>query len=79
MNPVWIIDDDRSIRWVLEKALAREDIPYKTFGSADEALEALGGRRSRACWSPTSACRASRASMLLNRSSSSIRRSRSSS
>ena len=23
MNKVWIIDDDRSIRWVLEKALAR--------------------------------------------------------
>lgn len=41
MNPVWIIDDDRSIRWVLEKALAREDIPSKSFGSADEALAAL--------------------------------------
>jgi two-component system nitrogen regulation response regulator GlnG len=41
MNPVWIIDDDRSIRWVLEKALAREDIPSKSFGSADEALSAL--------------------------------------
>jgi two-component system nitrogen regulation response regulator GlnG len=41
MNPVWIIDDDRSIRWVLEKALAREDIPCKSFGSADEALAAL--------------------------------------
>ena len=23
--PVWIIDDDKSIRWVLEKALAREN------------------------------------------------------
>ena len=41
-NPVWIIDDDRSIRWVLEKALTREDIPCKSFGSADEALTALG-------------------------------------
>ncbi|HEX8962720.1 MAG TPA: sigma 54-interacting transcriptional regulator, partial [Rhodocyclaceae bacterium] len=41
MNAVWIIDDDRSIRWVLEKALAREDIPSKSFGSADEALAAL--------------------------------------
>ncbi|MDK9725882.1 MAG: nitrogen regulation protein NR(I) [Sterolibacteriaceae bacterium MAG5] len=41
MNPVWIIDDDRSIRWVLEKALGREDIPCRSFGSADEALAAL--------------------------------------
>ena len=41
MNPVWIIDDDRSIRWVLEKALGRENIPAKCFGSADEALAAL--------------------------------------
>ena len=41
MNPVWIIDDDRSIRWVLEKALSREEIASKSFGSADEALAAL--------------------------------------
>src|SRR5882724_3372605 len=38
---VWIVDDDRSIRWVLEKALAREGIPYKTFASAYEVLQAL--------------------------------------
>ncbi|MEI7967354.1 MAG: nitrogen regulation protein NR(I) [Betaproteobacteria bacterium] len=43
MRPVWIIDDDRSIRWVFEKALAREDIPFKTFSSAQEALSALAG------------------------------------
>jgi DNA-binding NarL/FixJ family response regulator len=41
MNPVWIIDDDRSIRWVLEKALGRESIAATSFGSADEALEAF--------------------------------------
>ena len=41
MKPVWIIDDDRSIRWVLEKALAREEIEYKSFASADEALNEL--------------------------------------
>ena len=41
MKPVWIIDDDRSIRWVFEKALTRESIAYKTFGSAQEALAAL--------------------------------------
>jgi two-component system nitrogen regulation response regulator GlnG len=41
MKPVWIIDDDRSIRWVFEKALAREDIAFKVFASAQEALLAL--------------------------------------
>ena len=41
MKPVWIIDDDRSIRWVFEKALARENIAFKTFSSAREALAEL--------------------------------------
>ena len=40
-HTVWIVDDDRSIRWVLEKALAREGIPHKTFSSAYEVLQAL--------------------------------------
>ena len=41
MKPVWIIDDDRSIRWVFEKALTRENIAFKTFSSAQDALAAL--------------------------------------
>jgi two-component system nitrogen regulation response regulator GlnG len=41
MKPVWVIDDDRSIRWVFEKALTREDIPFRTFSSAQEAMAAL--------------------------------------
>src|SRR4051812_26542126 len=41
MKPVWIIDDDRSIRWVFEKALSREDVLFKTFASAREAMQAL--------------------------------------
>ncbi|HEY6862560.1 MAG TPA: nitrogen regulation protein NR(I) [Burkholderiales bacterium] len=41
MKPVWVIDDDRSIRWVFEKALTREGIPFKTFAQATEALDAL--------------------------------------
>ncbi|MDD5180484.1 MAG: nitrogen regulation protein NR(I) [Gallionellaceae bacterium] len=41
MQAVWIIDDDRSIRWVLEKALAREGIEFRSFASADEAQQAL--------------------------------------
>ncbi|MEQ1602584.1 MAG: nitrogen regulation protein NR(I) [Methylophilaceae bacterium] len=41
MKPVWIIDDDRSIRWVFEKALTRADLAFKTFASVAEALNAL--------------------------------------
>jgi two-component system nitrogen regulation response regulator GlnG len=41
MKPVWIIDDDRSIRWVFEKALTRENIAFKIFSSAQEALAEL--------------------------------------
>jgi two-component system nitrogen regulation response regulator GlnG len=41
MKPVWIVDDDRSIRWVLEKALEREGIPYESFVSTNEVLQAF--------------------------------------
>ena len=41
MKPIWIVDDDRSIRWVLEKALARENLPCKAFGVAQEVLNEL--------------------------------------
>lgn len=41
MKPVWIVDDDRSIRWVMEKALGREGIAFDSFSTAQEALDAL--------------------------------------
>ena len=41
MKPIWIIDDDKSIRWVFEKALARTEMAFKTFASAPDALNAL--------------------------------------
>jgi two-component system nitrogen regulation response regulator GlnG len=41
MKPVWVVDDDRSIRWVFEKALTREGIPFKTFALAQEAMDEL--------------------------------------
>ncbi|MCB1961433.1 MAG: sigma 54-interacting transcriptional regulator, partial [Rhodocyclaceae bacterium] len=41
METVWIVDDDRSIRWVLEKALSRENISHRSFESATEAGAAL--------------------------------------
>jgi two-component system, NtrC family, nitrogen regulation response regulator GlnG len=41
MSLVWIVDDDRSIRWVLEKALDREAIAHRSFESATEVRAAL--------------------------------------
>lgn len=41
MNKVWIIDDDRSIRWVLEKALTQEHIDVACFSSGDAAWSRL--------------------------------------
>jgi len=41
MKPIWIIDDDKSIRWVFEKALSRTELEFKTFASVPEALNAL--------------------------------------
>jgi len=41
VKPVWVVDDDRSIRWVFEKALTREGIPFKTFAQASDALAEL--------------------------------------
>ncbi|WP_207060832.1 nitrogen regulation protein NR(I) [Motiliproteus sp. SC1-56] len=38
---VWIVDDDRSIRWVLEKALEQEGVVTRAFESGDAALRAL--------------------------------------
>lgn len=40
-NLVWIIDDDRSIRWVLEKALQQAGITTTSFESGDKAVEHL--------------------------------------
>ncbi len=41
MKPIWIVDDDKSIRWVFEKALTRTDLAFKIFSSVPDALEAL--------------------------------------
>ena len=41
MKPIWIVDDDASIRWVLEKALARESLETRSFANAREALTAF--------------------------------------
>ncbi|MEH6435120.1 nitrogen regulation protein NR(I) [Massilia sp. DD77] len=41
MKPIWIVDDDASIRWVLEKALARESLETRSFANARDALLAF--------------------------------------
>ncbi|MCX4162248.1 MULTISPECIES: nitrogen regulation protein NR(I) [Paraburkholderia] len=41
MKPIWIVDDDQSIRWVLEKALARENFATRSFANVREAAGAL--------------------------------------
>ena len=44
-NHVWVIDDDRSIRWVLERALKKADLQVKLFDSAVNAIDALATAR----------------------------------
>jgi two-component system nitrogen regulation response regulator GlnG len=41
MKPIWIVDDDQSIRFVLEKALLREGLATRSFTSPKELLSAL--------------------------------------
>ncbi len=41
MKPIWIVDDDQSIRFVLEKALLRESLPTRSFTHPREVLDAL--------------------------------------
>jgi two-component system nitrogen regulation response regulator GlnG len=42
IDKVWIVDDDKSIRWVLEKALQKSGIETQSFASASELLKHLG-------------------------------------
>jgi two-component system nitrogen regulation response regulator GlnG len=41
MKPIWIVDDDHSIRFVLEKALAREQLAVRSFSSGRDVIAAL--------------------------------------
>ena len=41
MKTIWIVDDDESIRWVLEKALARENFVTRSFCNAGDVMDAL--------------------------------------
>jgi two-component system, NtrC family, nitrogen regulation response regulator GlnG len=41
MKPIWIVDDDQSIRFVLEKALLRDNLRTRSFTSPKEVTQAL--------------------------------------
>ena len=41
MKPIWIVDDDQSIRFVLEKALTREEFVVRSFTNSRDVLAAL--------------------------------------
>lgn len=41
MKPIWIVDDDQSIRFVLEKALQREQFAVRSFSNPRDVLSAL--------------------------------------
>ncbi|HEY0295563.1 MAG TPA: nitrogen regulation protein NR(I), partial [Bordetella sp.] len=41
IKPVWIVDDDQAIRWVLEKALSRAGVATRSFFQASDVLEAM--------------------------------------
>jgi two-component system nitrogen regulation response regulator GlnG len=47
MKPIWLVDDDQSIRFVLEKALLREGLPTRSFTNTREVLEALADASDR--------------------------------
>ena len=47
MKPIWIVDDDQSIRFVLEKALLREGLSTRSFTNPKEVLAALNSEDGR--------------------------------
>lgn len=44
-NTVWVLDDDKSIRWVLEKSLNRAGVTTQTFDNGDDLLYKLEKER----------------------------------
>ena len=56
-SEIWIAEDDRSLRWVMEKAIKREGIEVQSFENGDDLLVALN-RPSRKLLSPIFVCRA---------------------
>ena len=45
MSDVWVVDDDQSMRWVLERSLSKDGLQVRTFSTANEALKQLEASR----------------------------------
>ena len=48
MSQVWVLDDDKSIRWVFEKALAKANITFECFSNTNEALNKFNHEKPQA-------------------------------
>lgn len=48
MSQVWVLDDDKSIRWVFEKALAKADITFECFSNTNEAINKFNHEKPQA-------------------------------
>ncbi len=44
-NKIWVVDDDKSIRWVLEKALGKEELSVVSFENSEKLLERFNTER----------------------------------
>jgi two-component system nitrogen regulation response regulator GlnG len=44
-SEIWIAEDDRSLRWVMEKAIRREEMQVRSFENGEDLLEALNDSR----------------------------------
>ena len=44
-NRVWVVDDDKSIRWVLERALSKEQLEATAFDNAGDLLRRLAAEQ----------------------------------
>ncbi|QZP17422.1 nitrogen regulation protein NR(I) [Methylophilales bacterium] len=48
MSQVWVLDDDKSIRWVFEKALAKANISFECFSNTNEAINKFNHEKPQA-------------------------------
>ena len=48
MSQVWVLDDDKSIRWVFEKALTKANITFECFSNTNEAINKFNQEKPQA-------------------------------
>ena len=47
MKKIWVLDDDKSIRWVFEKALSKANLPCQCFSNTNEAINQFNHESSK--------------------------------